>query len=304
MGGNKELIGFLRRSVGYGLTGSTQEQCFFVLYGTGRNGKSTFLNTLKALLGDYARQAAAETFMIKKNSGGPGDDVAMLRGARFVTAIETEENQRLAESLVKQITGGDSMSVRRLYENFFEFEPEFKIFLATNHKPNIRGTDEGIWRRVRMIPFAVRITDDEVDLELADKLRDEMEGILTWAVNGCLEWQTDGLQEPEEVWGATEQYRQEMDILGTFLDEVCAIEKNSFAPICDLHRAYQIWADENGERGMSKNMLGRRLVDRGFGKGQANASSRARGHHGLRVLMPIERTHTSADSDRQKYLDE
>lgn len=286
MDGNKKLVEFLRRAIGYSLTGSTREQCLFVLYGTGRNGKSTLLNTIKRLLGEYARQSAAETFMVKKNTSGPGDDVAMLRGARFVTAIETEENQRLAESMVKQLTGGDTVSVRRLYENFFEFEPEFKIFLATNHKPNIRGVDEGIWRRIRLVPFAVRISDDEVDPDLDQKLAEELEGILSWCVQGCLDWKDDGLQEPEEVWGATREYREEMDVLGAFLEDVCLVGKDYTVTSGDLYRAYQNWAEENGERAMSQKALAKRLQERGFALGKPN---RVRGWFGLMLSTMEER---------------
>ncbi len=188
MGGDNELIQFLRRSVGYALTGSMKEQCFFILYGTGRNGKSTFLNTLRWVLGDYAMQSASETFMEKKNASGPSDDIAALRGARMVTSIETSENKSIAESIVKQVTGGDALTVRRLYQDYFQMEPEFKIFLATNHKPKIKGSDDGIWRRIRLIPFNVRIPDDDVDLDLMDKLRDEKDGIFKWAVEGCVDW--------------------------------------------------------------------------------------------------------------------
>lgn len=283
-GGDEDLIGFIQRAVGYSLTGDTREHCLFVLYGTGRNGKSTFLNVIRFLLADYAKQASADTFMQKKTSSGPGDDVAMLRGARFVTAIETEETQRLAESLVKQLTGGDTVSCRRLYENFFEFDPEFKIWLATNHKPNIRGTDEGIWRRIRLIPFNVRIPDEEADKELTVKLKNELPGILNWALRGCVDWQKGGLQEPESVLLATEEYRKEMDALGAWLSESCVFGKDCSEFAGALYKNYQEWCEINGERVFSQRMLAKRLTERGFWQHKGTKGSRK--WYGLQLGNP------------------
>lgn len=282
--GDADLIAFLQRSIGYSLTGDTREHCMFVLYGTGRNGKSTFLNVVRTLLADYARQASADTFMQKKTSSGPGDDVAMLRGARFVTAIETEETQRLAESLVKQLTGGDTVSCRRLYENFFSFDPEFKIFLATNHKPNIRGTDEGIWRRIRLIPFSVRISDAEADKELPGRLKNELPGILNWALRGCVDWQNGGLQEPESVLLATEEYRKEMDALGAWLSESCVFGKDASEFAGALYKNYQEWCEINGERVFSQRMLAKRLTERGFWQHKGTKGSRK--WYGLQLGNP------------------
>jgi putative DNA primase/helicase len=282
--GNERIIKFVQRSLGYALTGNTGEQCFFILHGIGSNGKSTLLNTIRSMLGGYARQASADTFMAKKNNtAGPGDDIAVLRGARFVSAIETEQTQNLAEAMVKQLTGGDIVSVRRLYENYFEFEPEFKIFLATNHKPNIRGTDNGIWRRIRLIPFEANIPDSEADKDLPAKLREEMPGILAWTVRGGLEWMDMGLMEPPEISAATKDYRSEMDVIGAFLEACCIEDKEASVASGDLFKAYKKWAEDNGERELSISVLGRRLVDRGFKSGRLN--SKTRGWRGL-TLKP------------------
>jgi putative DNA primase/helicase len=280
MRGNEELVRYLQRALGYALTGSTGEQCFFVLYGVGNNGKSTLLNTIRAVMGGYARQASADTFMAKRNNtAGPGDDIAALREARFVPAIETEQNQSLAEAMIKQLTGGDIVSVRRLYENFFEFEPKFKIFLATNHKPNIRGSDNGIWRRIRLIPFEANIPDDKIDRDLPAKLRGEKEGILAWCVRGELDWQENGLEEPLEIRRATNEYRSDMDVIGSFLDERCDVGGELSVSNKELYQAFKRWQEDNGEREMSLNILSRRLADRGFRR--THISSRERGWLGF-----------------------
>ena len=208
MDGNDELISFLQKVIGYSLTGDTREQCFFIFYGTGANGKTTFLQTISTLLNDYAQQSPTETFMLRRFGGVP-NDVARLKGKRFVSTIEIEQGRRMAESLVKALTGGDTIAARFLFGEFFEFIPQFKLFLGTNHKPVIHGTDLAIWRRIRLIPFLVTIPEEKQDRELVSKLKEELPGILNWAIKGCLAWQKDGLGVPEEVKAATDEYRKE-----------------------------------------------------------------------------------------------
>jgi putative DNA primase/helicase len=208
--GNLALIEFLQKAVGYALTGSTREQCLFFLHGLGANGKSTLLEIIHTLLGDYAHRTSSETFLIKK-SGGIPNDVAALRGARLVGAVEVESGRRLAEVLIKEMTGGDRISARFLHAEWFDFKPEFKIFLAANHKPVIRGTDHAIWRRIHLIPFNVQIPKPEQDRDLPEKLKAELPGILNWALEGCQMWQLYGLEPPAEVQAATQDYREEMD---------------------------------------------------------------------------------------------
>ena len=220
MKGRAELIRFLQRGIGYSLTGMTNEQVLFLFYGTGANGKSTFIETVRHLLGDYAQQADFSTFLERKGDS-PRNDLASLKGARFVAAVEAAEGRQIAESVIKQATGGDTIRARFLFKEFFEYKPQFKLFLVANHKPKVTGTDEAIWRRIRLAPFEVTIPAGERDKELPDKLRRELPGIMAWAVRGCLDWQANGLGEPVEVSTATAAYRQEMDMLAEFLNDKC-----------------------------------------------------------------------------------
>jgi putative DNA primase/helicase len=264
LNGDRTMIKFLQKAVGYALTGDIREQCLFFLYGLGANGKTTFLETLQALWGDYAKRTSTETFLVKKGNSIP-NDVAALRGSRLVTAVEVESGRRLAEVLLKEMTGGDTMIARFLWGEFFEFKPEFKIFLAANHKPVIRGTDNGVWRRIRLVPFTVQIPRDMQDKELSAKLRGELPGILNWAMEGCLEWQQEGLTPPPEVRMATNTYRKEMDPLGGFIEECCVIAPGAEAMAKDLYKAYTAWAEDNGEKQpMSQKEFGGRLKERGL----------------------------------------
>lgn len=260
---NQELIDFLQRAIGYSLTGATKEQCLFLLYGTGRNGKSTFVETIAALLGDYARASNFTTFL-EKQGDSPRNDIARLAGARFVSACETEQGRALAESVVKELTGGDVISARFLNKEFFEFKPMFKIFLAANHKPIIRGQDKGIWRRIKMIPFDVTIPENRVDKSLPEKLRAELPGILNWALAGCLAWQRDGLQEPEIVRAATEQYKDESDRLKDFLTECCVRGRKHKVEYKSLYKTYVSYCEENSERAIGKHGFTQALNERGF----------------------------------------
>jgi putative DNA primase/helicase len=263
MDGDADLIGFLQRAVGYALTGNTGERALFLLHGSGANGKSTFLETLRVILGDYAMRTPTET-LLARHEGAIPNDVARLKGARFVAASEAEEGKRLAESLVKALTGGDTISARFMRGEWFDFQPEFKLWLATNHKPIIRGTDKGIWDRIRLIPFLVRIPDDEQDKALSAKLWGELPGILAWAVRGCLSWQQFGLDSPAAVMHATSEYRAEMDTLGHFLDNVCTQDNDARVPAQALYSAYKTWAEGAGERPISQRAFSTRLTERGF----------------------------------------
>lgn len=262
---NATLIEYLQMSVGYALTGSTAEQCFFLLHGIGANGKTTFIETIQVLAGDYGTSTDFRTFIESKNDRGPRDDVAELFGARVVTAVEVGEGKRFNESLVKSLTGSDTVRARFLYESAFQFKPQFKLFLAANHKPVIRGTDEGIWRRVRLIPFTVQIPKEEQDKELLSKLRDELPGILAWAIDGCQLWlERGGLGLPDEVRAAGDDYRSESDTLGAFIDEYCELGREFSEPSKLLYDAYAQWAKEGGEFQLSQTAFGRRLEERGI----------------------------------------
>ena len=265
MGGNAALIGFIHRAVGYSLTGTTDEQCLFFLHGSGQNGKSTLLTAIKELLGDYAMQCPAETLMVKQGGGIP-NDIARLRGARMVATSETEDGRRFAETMIKQLTGQDTIAARFLFAEYFEFIPNFKIWLAANHKPVIRGDDYAIWRRIRLIPFAVTIPPEEKDGKLPDKLRAEYPGILAWAVQGCLEWQRQGLNPPPEVLAATEEYKSEMDLIGKWIEECCITAPYATAKASALYGNYKRWVEDNGGFPLSSTKFGLKLGDRGYQK--------------------------------------
>ena len=267
MNGNARLINFLQKAVGWALTGDMSEQVMFILYGSGANGKSTFLNAIMEILGDYAMSSPTETFM-KKHGEGISNDIARLRGTRFVTTVEAEEGKRMSEPLIKQVTGQDTMTARFLYGEYFDFVPTFKIFMATNHKPVIKGNDHGIWRRIRLIPFTVTIPYAERDAHLMEKLRKEQSGILNWMIAGCILWQKERLGEPEEVKIATEEYQEEMDVMGSFLRECCVLDGKGYLRIAqgDLYRAYTSWCERNSERPYSHRIFGTNLQNFGIGR--------------------------------------
>lgn len=278
-GSNRRLISYLQGAVGYSLTGITTEQCLFVLYGTGANGKSTLLSVLSALMGDYMRIAAPDLLLARKGDRHP-TELADLVGARLVYSVETGEGRMLAENLIKQMTGGEPLKARLMHQNFFTFMPQFKLWLATNHKPMIRGGDEGIWRRLRLIPFSVTIPEEDRDPHLLDKLREELPGIFAWAVEGCCAWQDGGLKPPEEVRDATRDYREEVDPISRFLEDVCVVPAGDSLPGAQLYNAYQSWADANGEYGLSRRAFDQRIEERGF---KRHRTARVRCWLGLRL---------------------
>ena len=222
--GDKELIAFAQRIIGYSMTGLNKEQCMFILYGHGRNGKSKLIEAVVNILGDYAMNCPSSTFAVKQGNPVP-NDVARLKGARMVTAIESNQGINLDESMVKQMTGGDRITARFLNKEFFEFTPTFKIFFATNHKPNIRGTDTGIWRRISMIPFDLNVTEEQEDKQLGEKLQKEASGILNWMIRGYNQWESGGLQIPEKVRLTTNTYKEEEDDIGEFIKQECTYDK-------------------------------------------------------------------------------
>ena len=272
--GNKSLIYFLQRAAGMSLAGDTSEHVLFTLYGTGRNGKSTFLNTLLAVMGDYGAQAAPDLLMTKRGDRHP-TELADLFGKRLVVSIESEQGRRLAESLVKTLTGSDRIKARKMKQDFWEFEPTHHLWLATNHKPQIRGTDVAIWSRIKLIPFNAQFLDGDPkqDKHLSKKLLAELPGILRWCVEGCLAWQEAGLGVPEEVNEATENYRAEQDIIAAFLNDCCVIMPTAKATIRNVYKAYITWCEENGERPVSQRELGSRLVERGFERRRAHGGT-------------------------------
>jgi len=263
MDGNDDLSAFLQRAVGYSLTGDIGERVLFFLYGCGANGKSTFLEIIRAVAGDYGLRTPTETLLAKRDGTIP-NDVARLKGARLVTAAEAEEGKRLAEALVKDLTGGDTISARFMRAEWFDFRPQCKIWLATNHKPTVWGTDKAVWDRIKLIPFTVTIPEDEQDKRLLEKLKAELTGILAWAVRGCLEWQRNGLGVPSEVKEATASYRDEMDVLGAFIADRCELSPTAWETAKDIYDAYKDWCEANGEKPIGKRAFGLRLGERGL----------------------------------------
>lgn len=263
--GDAQLVGFLRRAVGYSLTGDVREQCLFLCHGRGCNGKSVFLSTLRAVLGDYAANTPFSTFEWDRNANTT-NDLAALAGARLVTASETSEARRLNEARVKAITGGDPVTCRFLFSEFFTFTPTFKVWLAMNALPKVTGTDDGIWRRIRLIPFKVSFAGRE-DRTLAATLRAELPGILRWALEGCLEWQSLGsLEPPEAVTNATDAFRKESDLVGRFLDEEALMGEGMTVRASELYAAFVAWAKRQGEDTMTGTAFGLRMRDLGYEK--------------------------------------
>lgn len=257
---------YIQRVAGYAITGAVRDHVLPIFYGTGANGKSTVLNTLIDLLGsDYAMKAAPDLLLSRDGNSHPTER-ASLFGKRLVVAIETEDGQRFNESLVKELTGGDQITARRMREDFWSFMPTHKIILATNHRPTVRGTDRGIWRRLKLIPFSVAIDDAAADTTMPERIRDELPGVLAWAVRGCMDWQRDGLAEPEEVASATRVYRQDEDVLGRFMDERCVISPGVRVQAAHLYGEYKGWAEESGLGVMSLVKFGKSINERGFEK--------------------------------------
>ena len=275
MRGDAELIVFLQRALGYSLTGSTREQCFFLLHGPTKTGKSTFMHLAKALLGPYGTQAEMSTFL-HKDRPEVRNDLADLAGMRLVCAIETDEGKRLAEALIKQLTGGtDTLKARFLFEEYFEYRPQFKVFLATNHKPKVNPSDDALWERIRRIPFVVQIPKDARDKELETKLRAELPGILAWTVRGALAWQRDNsLGEPAAVLDATQGYRDEMDTLAQFLEECCVTGPVDVAKVkaSMLASAYQGWCKRTGNMQIANLAFIKMLEDRGYTRERGTAN--------------------------------
>lgn len=259
--GNKEVIRYIQKALGYSLTGSTREQVMFILHGKGRNGKSIFVETIAEILGDYSNNMQAKSLMVKKNDN-VNTDIARLSKARFVTSSEPNEGFRFDEGLIKQITGGDKVTARFLYAEEFEYTPKFKIWVSTNHKPIIRGTDDGIWRRLVLIPFEVQIPEEKVDKDLKYKLLREAPAILNWMTEGAYMWMQEGLEMPDKLKDASQSYRTEMDVVEQFIEEKCNRMKGARETGKKLYDEYKVWADENNEYKMDKNKFGKKMKEK------------------------------------------
>jgi putative DNA primase/helicase len=285
---------YLQRRAGYALTGDVSEQDLLFHYGSGANGKTTFANALRDSLGrDYAKQAAPRLLVRARGERHP-TELADLEGARLVVSCEVDEGTALAEELTKQLTGDDPVKGRFMRQDFFEFDMTAKLWLLANHKPAVRGSDWGIWRRIKLMPWNVVVPDAERDPHLRDKLRAEAPGILVWAVRGCLAWQQDGMRTPDSVVAATEAYRVESDLLGEFLEEHCVLGPTYFVTAGALFRQYQEWANSQGigERDPA------RMTSTAFGKKMGQRFERGRAHNGARGYRGI-----GLVSERQEGFD-
>jgi putative DNA primase/helicase len=284
-----EVRAFVQRALGYSLTGDTSEQIMFIAHGVGANGKSSLLETVRHVMGDYATHVQTDTLMAIGRPRGADNDLMRLRSARFVTAIESGEGKRLDEPRIKSLTGGDTVTARLLYHEPIEFRPTAKLWLATNHRPEVTGTDHAIWRRLRLIPFEVTIPEAERDPELQAKLRAESDGILAWMVRGCLDWQQGGLRAPEAVMAATESWRADSDELMRFIVDRCEVLEGVRTRSGDLYAAYTTWARAEGNREpLSSQAFGRRVTEAGFAEQRAKDARYRRGI-GLRETTEGER---------------
>jgi putative DNA primase/helicase len=278
--GDRELIGYIKKSVGYSLTGDTSEQCLFVGWGKGANGKSTFLEVVGTVIGEYAQTLPSITLKEHRNENNIPNDVARTCGARFVKMIEVKERAKLNEERIKSLTGGDKITARFLHQEWFEFYPQFKIWLAANHKPIIKDTSEGIWRRIHLIPFEAYFPPEAQDQHLVEILREEKSGILNWAIEGCLEWQSGGLRPPSKVINATRQYRNESDVFGRFLYEECKDEGEESSE--RLYGAFCRWWRETEEDDpWTQTTFGRKLTEKGYERYKTTTGNRAWHYRGI-----------------------
>ena len=275
--GDVELQRYLQRMAGYCMTGHTKEHVLFFLYGTGANGKSVFVNTLRGIWGDYASVAPMTTFMASHTDQHP-TDLAMLRGVRLVIAQETEVGRQWAEAKIKSITGGDPITARFMRQDFFTYTPQFKLVIVGNPKPTLRNVDEAIRRRMHLVPFTVTIPPEERDKELFDKLKPGWPGILRWAVDGSLEWQRAGLAPPPAIIAATDEYLAEEDALARWIEECCATDRHLWGIGAKLWGSWKAWSDANNDWTGTRKSFAQALNERGFA---SDRSQRVRGHLGI-----------------------
>lgn len=289
MGGDRELVSYLQRLIGYALSGEVREHVLVFFYGGGANGKSTFLTTIHAMLGDYATPAPRGLLFRSRGERHP-TELATLFGRRFVTCSEIEEGQVFDEALTKDLTGGDRIECRRMREDFWTYVPTHKLFMAGNHKPTVRGDDEGIWRRMRLVPWTVTIPQAERDTTLPEKLRAELPGILRWAVEGCMAWQRHGLAAPDAVRRATDDYRGENDTLGEFFRLHVAFESGATIVRRELREAYENWCKENGQPPFAARRFAARLRESGVTEANVRRGTKfLDGWRNVRLMTDVEK---------------
>ena len=245
LAGNQPNIDFVQRAAGYSLSGEVTEQCFFIMTGSGANGKTTFINAIRITFGDYSATTPMQTLTVMLNSNSQTNDLAALEGKRFVSASDGEAGQRLAEAKIKNMTGGDTICCRGMYKDFKEYDPQFKLWIATNDLPNVTGSDEAIWRRIKVINFPVTIPENQRDPNLSADLAAEAPGIFNWALQGYRAWKSEGLKPPPEVKEATRTYRHENDLVGQFIAERCFEDPAAKSMSKALHMGYTQWCEDN-----------------------------------------------------------
>jgi len=297
-GGDDDFARFLRRAVGYSLTGLTVEDVLFFPHGPTATGKTSTLEALKGALGEYVCTADFETFLKRRGDGGIRNDVARLDGARLVISVEVEQGKALAEGLIKALTGGDTVAARFLYREAFEFVPSFKLWLAANARPRVDADDSAMWRRILQLPFVHQIPEAERDERVKLRLRTDPDvhaAILAWAVSGCIEWQKIGLAAPESVLAYTADYRAENDALAGWLADACDLADEAFTTNTDLRESYTAWCETNGEDPVSPKRLAAVLRAKGL---TAQRTETARGWRGIRIRM----THDGSDGRFGKPL--
>ena len=260
---DEEIRDYLRVAAGYGATGLSNARAFFICHGAGRNGKGTFLETVRAVLGDYGHTAKPETFLESRRAGGAAStDVASLKGARLVVTSETKRGAKIDTNLVKSLTGDDKINARHIFERPIEFEPTWSVFVATNHKPEMPGDDAALWERVKLIPFDVRIEDEQKDTNLKDKLMTEAPGILAWIVSGAMDYLERGLEDPPAIREATDEYQIESDPIGDFIANYLEVNPGDLTyhvTTAELRQAWAAYCEENDVTSVEAREVGRRL---------------------------------------------
>lgn len=302
---NRELIALIQRGLGHSLTGDTREQCAFLCWGDGSNGKSTFLEVLRRVFGSYAHNLPFSAFELYARASIP-NDMASLVGKRFVTAIETSESVRLNEARIKALTGEDLITARFLYREFFTFRPTGKVWLAFNHKPTVEDDSHGFWRRVRLIPFLASFKGDRMDDQLVSKLSSEAQGILAWAVRGCQAWLVQGLGLPATVREATEEYREESDPLRDFIADCCVLNVDAQIEVRQLWLCYCDWAKNSGLRPLKRGQFTERILRLGVKKSRTGHDRNWTWQGICRItdaemqnIPPVPDLRTDADADIQ-----
>jgi len=293
--GDQGLQRFLAQMGGYCLTGDTREHALFFIYGPGGNGKTVFLNTTTNVMGDYAKTSAMDTFTASRYDRHP-TELAMLQGARLVSVSETEEGRAWAETRIKQVTGGDKIAARYMRQDFFEYQPQFKPLVIGNYKPLLNNVDEAMRRRVNIIPFLHE--PPQPDKELEAKLKAEYPAILQWMINGCLDWQDNGLVRPQVVRDATDTYFEDQDLFGQWLEEQCEKGPGKFETFAGLFKSWRDYAELNGEKPGSSKAFSQTLAKQGFAPDRRWINGKTqRVFMGVALLVEADYIHQDRDEE-------